>query len=207
VTLSILHLTLFANNRYFLDHENTTVGEKPFTDSSVEMVDMVNATFGDDGGLMKSCHDGLLERGMDVRLCIMAEHVIEFVKTPVFAFNSKFDSFQLENILQAYNFTDDNDREADLQYGVDFVEQLQPLMDDSKNGAFITSCICHGCPWEALQIDGKNSFAHYGQWVDEVINGDGGGGGESHFTIDASVEPNGGPDAAVSDGYQKCEAF
>ena len=37
---------------------------------------------------------------------------------------------------------------AVMSYGSDFLEALQPVIDSApKNGAFITSCVCHGCPW------------------------------------------------------------
>ena len=32
---------------------------------------------------------------------------------------------------------------------------------ETQNGGMITSCICHGCPWGALELDGKLSFQHY----------------------------------------------
>ena len=36
---------------------------------------------------------------------------------------------------------------AILQYGIDFLAALLPVIASApKNGAFITSCVCHGCP-------------------------------------------------------------
>ncbi len=55
-----------------------------------------------------------------------------------------------------------------LDYGVDFLAQLDALRADPKNGAFITSCICHGCPWSdpaALNIDNKSVYQHYAAWA------------------------------------------
>ena len=43
-----------------------------------------------------------------------------------------------------------------------------PLQADPKNGAFITSCICHSCPWSdatALSIDDKSVYQHYAAWM------------------------------------------
>jgi len=28
----------------------------------------------------------------------------------------------------------------------------------------ITSCICHGCPWNDLVLDNKTSYEHYAAW-------------------------------------------
>ena len=33
-----------------------------------------------------------------------------------------------------------------------------------QNGAFITSCVCHGCPWAGLALSNRTSFAHYADW-------------------------------------------
>ena len=51
-----------------------------------------------------------------------------------------------------------------LKYGKDFLADFTPVRAEDKNGAFITSCICHGCPWTsptALNIDGKSVHQHY----------------------------------------------
>ena len=55
-----------------------------------------------------------------------------------------------------------------LQYGKDFLEQFTAVRAHPKNGAFITSCICHGCPWAdatALSIDDKSVYQHYAAWM------------------------------------------
>jgi hypothetical protein len=55
-----------------------------------------------------------------------------------------------------------------LAYGTDFMTDFASVTAASKNGAFITSCICHGCPWPnatALSIDGKSVYNHYADWM------------------------------------------
>ena len=54
-----------------------------------------------------------------------------------------------------------------LQYGLDFLEQLAPVYAtgaETKHGGMITSCICHGCPWGTLSLEGKTSYEHYADW-------------------------------------------
>jgi hypothetical protein len=46
---------------------------------------------------------------------------------------------------------------AVLQYGEDFLAQFEPVTTKGVNGAMITSCICHGCPWATLELEGKTS--------------------------------------------------
>ena len=57
-----------------------------------------------------------------------------------------------------------------------------------RNGAFVTTCICHGCDWTDLEIDGKTSYHHYAQWMQSV--GRPGTAGE-HVHVDHRP-PNGG---------------
>ena len=36
----------------------------------------------------------------------------------------------------------------------------------NKNGGFITSCICHGCPWDKLTFEGnKTAYEYYADWA------------------------------------------
>merc|ERR1712110_104456 len=95
--------------------------------------------------------------------CFMSPHMQEFIKTPFFMFNSKYDAWQLGNELQT-SWKTKQEQDAVIQYGVDFMKQFMPVAYESKNGAMITSCICHGCPWPQLELDGKNSYQHYADW-------------------------------------------
>ena len=49
-----------------------------------------------------------------------------------------------------------------VQYGKDFMAQFAPVQAEPKNGAMITSCICHGCNWGALTTgsDNKTSYVN-----------------------------------------------
>ena len=54
---------------------------------------------------------------------------------------------------------------AILKYGADFLVDLGPVVASSpKNGAFITSCICHSCDWAQLARGGKSALGHYSDW-------------------------------------------
>ena len=87
------------------------------------------------------------------------------MKTPFFMFNSKYDAWQLGNEFQS-NWATPAEQKGVLQYGVDFMAQLAPayIGGETQNGGMITSCICHGCPWPALELEGKSSFQHYAAW-------------------------------------------
>ena len=86
-----------------------------------------------------------------------------------------------------------------LQYGLDFMAQLKAVQADEKNGAFITSCICHGCPWSdptALSIDEKSVYQHYAAWMAGATTG------AASIHVDTR-HPNGG--GAITDKH--CSPF
>ena len=154
---------------------------------------MQNLTFGLGGGLASPCEAAY---AAEPWLCFMAQHMQRFVETPMFLFNSKYDAWQLDNILQTGGLTNSTSawgskpvQRAVVQYGQDFLAALEPFWHpnppprgtrgmrsthvqtqthahapganstganlgraggvalphdaQSKNGGFITSCICH----------------------------------------------------------------
>ena len=109
--------------------------------------------------------------------CFMSPHMQRFVKTPFFMFNSKYDSWQLRNILQVPCYYKDqhpcpeHQQQAVLQYGRDFMNQFAVVRNEHRNGAFITSCVCHGCPWPNLVLEGKSAYAHYAAWLADDTTG------------------------------------
>lgn len=71
---------------------------------------------------------------------------------------------------------------------------------EAKNGGMITSCICHGCPWSDLVVEGKNSFQHYFDWSMGRTKG-----GVASMHIDTRL-PNGGG-ALNGTTFQMCRPF
>jgi len=145
---------------YFLDHDNFQKTGNNYTAWMKYIYHMQNLTFGSDGGLMPACQKAFPE---DPHYCFMSPHMQQFIMTPFFVFNSKYDAWQLANELQT-NWVTPQQREAVVQYGVDFMTQFKPVQSEPANGAMITSCICHGCPWNNLVLEDKNSYQHYSAW-------------------------------------------
>eukprot|EP01048_Picozoa_sp_COSAG05_P010914 COSAG05_NODE_991_length_6277_cov_77.221305_4_plen_100_part_00 len=77
----------------------------------------------------------------------MAPHMQRYIRTPFFMQQSKFDWWQLTNILALPSrpFKPNATQQlAILQYSRDFMQQLAPVLENPRqNGGFITSCICH----------------------------------------------------------------
>ena len=86
---------------------------------------------------------------------------------------------------------------AVIEYGMDFLDQFRSVLErDNENGAFITSCICHGgCNWlDPAFDDGSHRkdgtgrmmspIEHYARWTKgESL-------GTSSFFVDESIIPN-----------------
>ena len=77
----------------------------------------------------------------------------------------------MDNILQVpcikeKNVQCNNDEEtAILNYGKSFLSAFNSqVMKFSKNGGAITSCICHGCNWDTIKINGVLTYKHYINW-------------------------------------------
>ena len=71
--------------------------------------------------------------------------MVDTIQTPLFMVNSKYDHWQLNNILQT-NWRTEQEQRSVLQYGVDFMKALAPLTASptSPHGGCICTCICHG---------------------------------------------------------------
>lgn len=199
---------------YFLDHDNykhttgypggpnTPQWSTPGTGANYTMwmkyiYGMQNLTFGDDGGLTKDCQT---KHPNEPWLCFMSPHMQSSMQTPFFMFNSKYDAWQLGNEFQS-DWTTKDEQKGVLQYGEDFMQQLAPAYSGSetRNGGMITSCICHGCPWPSLVLDGKNSYEHYADWFYGHTSG------AESMHIDTRL-PNGGGSLNGST-FRQCKFF
>ena len=182
---------------YFLDHANYKHTNESYTNRMKYIYSMQNLTFGADGGLMEAC-SRVYPSADEQFYCFMSPHAQKVIQTPFFVFNSKFDAWQLGNELQT-NWVDDAERAAVVQYGKDFDAQFAPVIaEDHGHGAVITTCICHGCPWNTLTVPGspKNAYMHYASWM---VGND---TGVSAFHVDDRA-PNGG--GAINDTH--CAKF
>lgn len=87
----------------------------------------------------------------------MSPHMNKFIKTPFFMFNSRFDAWQMDNDLQVpchvgeENHTKCSSAEqaAIVQYGADFIDALQPVIDSAPP----KRCIYHILHLSFVQLD------------------------------------------------------
>ena len=170
---------------------------------------MQNMTFGPDGGLTAACQ---AKHPAAPWLCFMSPHMVDTIETPLFMLNSKFDRWQMENILQTNWGTLEAQRGV-VQYGADFVRALAPLTASptSPHGGVICSCICHGCPWTAMNFTNaaakgvaRTSTEAFTDWWYGKTKG-----GADSLYIDSNLMPNGGGrfNASADPTWKRCAEF
>ena len=172
---------------------------------------MQNMSFGPDGGLTEACR---LRHPTAPHLCFMSPHMVDTIETPLFMLNSRFDSWQLGNILQT-NWVDADElqkQRAVLQYGVDFVRSLAPLTASptSPHGGLICTCICHGCPWPSMNFTNaaangvqKSSSQAFADWWYGRTKG----GADSLYIDPRTPNANGLYNASISKDWAHCRPF
>lgn len=207
---------------YFLDHDNEVKSSNNYTAWMRYITHMQNLTTAtgaastSGGGLMPACVQHYAPMGETYK-CFMAPYAQAFVQTPYFMLNSRFDAWQMENILQSPcephkqgHTCTATEAKAVVQYGADFLTEFAPVpaSHGGQNGAFITSCICHGCPWGPdLVLDGLNTYAAFAKWyamstqaTGELMNDD--DSKNAHVYIDHR-----GPNADGTLKNSKCSVF
>lgn len=118
------------------------------------------------GSLSPECQSAY---GAEAWKCIMAPHAAKFVRTPWFALQSRFDTWQLGNIAMlpcTSNPLKCNSTEwAQMQaYGPEFMEQFLPYVTpESHNGAFLDACLIHGST--SSTINGLRNYQAFESWL------------------------------------------
>ena len=185
---------------YFLDHATYSHDTKNSYPARMEYVfGMQNV--GESGAISPDCLAAYPE---DPHLCFLAPHLLPFIETPLFVLNSKYDAWQLNNELQS-DWKTKETQAAVLAYGEDFFSALLPLVKETGNGGFITSCICHGCAWDQLALNGTvdgtpisaTGYSWYALWASGL-----GDEGVQVLAVDTRG-PNG--DGAIT--LESCSAF
>jgi hypothetical protein len=179
---SSTRVTAMADSGFFLETDAVTGGSLPLNEtlstasmqpgsyatSMRNMVQMSNAT----SGLNKACvqaHTHTMnahsQSESDAWRCIFAGEVSQYLSTPTFALQSRFDSWQLTNEMapgESANITAVNG------YGTRVLNAMKAsLLADSKHGAFIDSCEHHCFKWGDINISGFVQAAAFAAWYNQ----------------------------------------
>lgn len=95
--------------------------------------------------------------------CFFAEHTIPFVKTPIFALQPRFDSWQADNVL--------GNRSEDKMnnFGTDLLGRLKKsLFQSERNSAFVDSCFHHCGYWSKIHINDVTQAEAFSDWYEQL---------------------------------------
>jgi len=103
-------------------------------------------------------NQGCIAGAKDTSDCIFAEHTVPFIKTPIFPLQSRYDSWQIDNILGTKDDTEVNN------YGTLFDTRFQAVAAGAPNGYFLDSCYHHCAQWNNIRIDTQLNSQAFGAW-------------------------------------------
>lgn len=123
-------------------------------------------------GINKECVDFYPEEKWK---CFFAEYVIPFIKIPIFPLQSKYDSWQIKNVLG-----DENEETLINDFGEELMIKLQKsLFADKKNSGFFDACLHHTANqcgkmnekcnlWNSMHISNVTENQAFSLWYNEV---------------------------------------
>lgn len=174
-------------------------GTQNYTDAMRQLVRMQNIS----AAFLPACTAAHVDEDEDELFkCFMAPHVAPFIQVPFFAFNSRFDAWQIQNVLglppDTWPTACAHVAIADL--GNQFVKQFSMATKATPNGGAITSCVCHsGCPpYADVPVAGKSPIALYAAWT----KGQDSGPTATHIDMRG---PNADGDPGFLDDYPSCQ--
>eukprot|EP00123_Amoebidium_parasiticum_P011153 comp20540_c0_seq1/m.26340 comp20540_c0_seq1/g.26340 ORF comp20540_c0_seq1/g.26340 comp20540_c0_seq1/m.26340 type:complete len:397 (-) comp20540_c0_seq1:379-1569(-) len=91
--------------------------------------------------------------------CIFAEHVVPYIRTPFYALQSRFDSWQADNVVVS--------RDADKMnpFGDECMARLMDTMTGNpQNGMYLDSCFHHCGRWTVMHVDGYTQAQAHLEW-------------------------------------------
>ena len=125
---------------FFMDH-NTTAGAPSMT-PQYKWVAQTMSTLQTDAGCLAA------HPGGDAWRCFLAQEVLPFVTSPVFATQDLVDSWQMANIFRLpcignLSACTPAELAAMQQYRADMLAALAPLTRSATNGAYLSACVQH----------------------------------------------------------------
>lgn len=162
-------LKAIADAGYFLDAKNWT-GQEHIRPLYQYVFQMQNCS----GGVNQECIRA--NKGSEWK-CFFAQYTFPFLKTPIFQFNSMYDTWQIPNILQVTcKFPDDCPRiqqEAVLGYRETFLDDSMAVSASSTSGMFLPSCLQHCMSlsddlWTKILVGGLTAVEAFSKWYFET---------------------------------------
>eukprot|EP00040_Diaphanoeca_grandis_P042186 m.264358 g.264358 ORF g.264358 m.264358 type:complete len:503 (-) comp55724_c0_seq1:411-1919(-) len=151
-----------ASAGFFLDYDTN------FPTQMIALAKEQNSS----GALSISCKQKMMAKNLSVENCIFPENFVEYLKTPVFALQSRFDTWQLHEIA---NVSASNQSFVE-SYGDIIQSRMAPLLAQAMAGAnatishavWLSSCLTHGLAltshWVEAEINGVHEWETFSKW-------------------------------------------
>jgi O-palmitoleoyl-L-serine hydrolase len=182
-----IHVRGLASAGHFLEYGST------FPPQMLHLAFEQNST----GAFYPACIKDMVAQSMPAEACIFPEHFSHYIQTPVFALQSRFDTWQLEHIshVPSANAT------AVEAYGEVIQRRMGPLiaaanmsarripvgrgghgsLSSSRMGAppphavWLSACLTHGLAqtshWTVAEIDGVHEWEAFQRWFNGSMDG------------------------------------
>ncbi|XP_065840834.1 uncharacterized protein [Oscarella lobularis] len=121
-------------------------------------------------GLNQACVQAKAED--DKWQCFMGQYAYEYLKTPLFVFNSQYDTWQLDYILELGCRPPNCNARQMKHFNAwrpTYLKALGPAIDNPTSGLFIDSCLVH-CQsldtswWSQVTVNGTSANDAFAQW-------------------------------------------
>jgi len=144
---------------FFMDYE----GPPKYHSGMKWVFNQMNCT----DGVNSDCIDYYNKNNRDnVFSCYFAQHTAPFIRTPIFPLQSRFDAWQIPNILGSNNVTLVTD------FGHYLTEQMfDQLLPYPRAGLWLDSCEHHCGGWPGIKIDGYSMATAFAEFYQSVGNG------------------------------------
>jgi len=98
-------------------------------------------------------------------LCLFAEHLSPFIATPIFALQSRYDTWQIGNELGT------NGTNAVRLFGAQLTTRMAVnFLASTRNGAFLSSCAYHCGAYDYIHIQNLNAANAFMQWYQKTTS-------------------------------------
>lgn len=157
---------------FFLDYQDPQVQCTPESGSSSKLGDTINGNYhcglkwsfamqNATAGVHQECiaaHTG------EEWMCMFAEHASEHIRTPIFAMQSEYDSWQTGHVQGTGGAA------KTQEMGDNITARLQSMLmaRNLESGAFLDSCHHHCGAWNSIRIDGDLISDALQKWYDGI---------------------------------------
>lgn len=176
---SQIHVRGLASAGHFLDYGTT------FPPQMLHLAFEQNST----GAFYQACINDVVAKGGPAEVCIFPEYFSRYIQTPVFALQSRFDTWQLEHIP---HISSRNESGAEA-YGKVIESRMAPLIAAANtttarsaatpeqgevaappHAVWLSACLTHGLAqtshWTVAEIDGVHEWEAFQRWFNGSLD-------------------------------------